>query len=117
MIPVDPGVLYAYDPGDDEAKLTKLAFETCRTLLEGREYMLDSRPFDVLVPLTVHRRTPALRGVARLRVEADTPGGRLSYKKRRVLIEQYLAGFQQIKEDAEAARFDRPMQLGKARTS
>lgn len=112
LIPVDPGVLYAYDPGDDEAKLTKLAFDTCRALLEGRDYMLDTRPFDVLVPLAVHRRTPALRSVARLRVEADTPGRRLAYKKRRVLIEQHLAGFAQIMEDAESARFDRPMRTG-----
>lgn len=117
LIPVDPGVLYAYDPGDDEAKLTKLAFDTCRALLEGREYMLDTRPFDVLIPLTVHRRTPALRSVARLRVEADTPGRRLAYKKRRVLIEHHLNGFAQITTDAEVERFDRPMRTGKVKAA
>jgi hypothetical protein len=117
IIPVDPAVLYNYDAGDDEAKLTKLAFDTCRALLVDREYMYDSRPFDVLVPLTVHRKTPALRSVARLRVEADTPGRRLAYKKRRLLIEQHLTGFSQIMEDAEAERFDRPMRTGTVRGS
>ncbi len=117
LIPVDPAVLYNFDAGDDEAKLTRLAFDTCRALMVDRDYMMDSRPFDVVIPLTVHRRTPALRGVARLRVEADTPGRRLAYKKRRVLIEQHLAGFQQIKDDAEAERFDRPMRTGRIKAA
>ena len=117
LIPVDPAVLYNFDAGDDEAKLTRLAFDTCRALMVDRDYMMDSRPFDVVIPLTVHRRTPAVRGVARLRVEADTPGRRLAYKKRRVLIEQHLAGFQQIKDDAEAERFDRPMRTGRIKAA
>ncbi|MGK6325417.1 hypothetical protein ACMGDM_20300 [Sphingomonas sp. DT-51] len=117
VIPVDPAVLYNYDTGDDEARLTRLAFDTCRALMIDRDYMMDSRPFDVVIPLTVHRRTPALRSVLRLRVEADTPGRRLAYKKRRALIEQHIAGFQQIKDDAEAERFDRPMRTGSTKVA
>lgn len=117
LIPIDPAVFYNFDAGDDEARLTKLAFETCQALLTGRDYMYEGREFDVLVPLTAHRKPPALRKVARLRVEADTPGHRLAYKKRRVLIEQHLAGFAQIMEDAAIERFDRPMRTGPAKAA
>lgn len=117
IIPLDPAVMYNFDAGDDEARLTKLAFEASHALLAGREYMYENRDFDLLLPLTTHRRPPALRKVARLRVEADTPGRRLAFKKRRELIEQHIQGFSQIMHDAAADRFDRPMHTGPRKTA
>ena len=110
LMPVDPAGLYTVADADDEAKLTRLAFDTSRSLItEERAYLFDRNEADFFLPLTLHRQQPALWSVARLRVEADSPGRRLAWKKRRVLIEQYLQGFGQLLADAEASRFNRPM--------
>lgn len=112
LVPVDPGVLYSHQANDDEAKLTLQAFEACRALIGEREYYLDQHgDADIWFPLTVHRRAPALRGVGRLRVEADTPGRRLSFRKRRLLVEQNLGALSELIANVTEGRFNKPMQL------
>lgn len=114
LFPVDPAVLYRHNSGDDEAMLTALAFETCRELIgDEREYLLDRHELDILAPLTGHHRTPALRGVLRMRVEPDTPGQRLAYRSRKMTIEQYSRGFSQVRDDAATGEYGRPMRLNK----
>jgi len=111
IIPLDPSGYYPVAEPDDEARLTRSALDAARTLVgEEREYLFERADF--YVPLTLHRQTPAYREVARLRVEADTPGRRLSWKRRRIIIEQYQQAFDQLRHDALEGRFDRPMQLG-----
>lgn len=114
LFPVDPAVLYRHNSGDDEAKLTALAFETCRELIgDERSYLLDKHELDILAPLTGHHRTPALRGVLRMRVEPDTPGRRLAYRSRKMTIEQYTRAFSQVQEDAAVGEYSQPMRLNK----
>jgi hypothetical protein len=111
LMPVDLGVLSSYAAADDEAKLILVAFRATLALLAERTYMMDSSGSSIFLPLPVHHRPPALRGVLRLRVEADTPGRRRAYAKRRSLVEGYQAGFEQVLADAEEFRFDRPLHL------
>ena len=114
LFPVDPAVLYRHNSGDDEAKLTALAFETCRELIgDERSYLLDKHELDILAPLTGHHRTPALRGVLRMRVEPDTPGHRLAYRSRKMTVEQYTRAFAQVQEDAAVGEYGQPMRLNK----
>lgn len=114
LLPVDPGVLYGANSDDPEAALTRLMYEAATLLASGREYLLDRYSADILLPLPLHRQPPALQGVARLRVEPDTPGRRLSYAKRMGLIEAGAAALQQLIGDTGTGRFDRPMRLAPA---
>lgn len=109
LLPVDPGVFFSFVPSDDEAKLTLSAYQAAQALVKDEGYLLDRYEADVVLPLPAHFRAPALRGVARLRVEPDTPGRRLAYRQRRLLIERFQSAFDQLIEDAEASRFNRPM--------
>lgn len=114
LMPLDPAGLYAVADPDDEAKLTRLAFDAVHALVsEVRPHFMDSHgDTDFVVPLTLHQQTPALRHVARLRIEADTPGRRLAWKRRRILIDQRGRAYRQLIEDASKGQFDRPMRFG-----
>jgi len=115
LMPLDPAGFYAVAEPDEEAKLTRLAFDAARALIsDERPYVMDNADADFFVPLTLHQQAPALRQVARLRVEADTPGRRLAWKRRRVLIEHRTAAYQQLIDDVGGGRFDRPMRTGTA---
>jgi hypothetical protein len=108
LMPVDPGVFFTWNPLDDEAKLTLEAYQAAQALISDQGCLLERHDADVVIPLLAHRRTPALRGVARLRVEPDTPGRRLMFKQRRTLIENHLEAFRQLQGDAAEGRFNRP---------
>ncbi|WP_420608250.1 hypothetical protein [Novosphingopyxis sp.] len=115
IMPLDASGFYSVADPTDEAKLTRLALEAARALVgDEREYLFDSGA-EFFVPLVAHRRTPAYREVVRLRVEADTPGRRSSFKKRRTLVEQLTSGFDQLRVDAIEGRYNRPMKLSRAR--
>jgi hypothetical protein len=111
IIPVDPAVFFTFNPVDDEAKLTLAAYEAAQALITDQGYLLERSDADVIIPLPAHRQAPALRGIARLRIEPDTPGRRWAFRQRRLLIERYQEAFDQLKRDAEEGRFDRPLQL------
>jgi hypothetical protein len=114
LIPLDPTAFYPVAQRSDEADLTKAAYDAARALVaEERSFIFDGDA-DYFVPLVGHRRAPAYREVARMRVEADTPGRRLAWKRRRTLIENYLGAFQQLRIDAENGEFSRPMQPGRS---
>lgn len=109
LMPLDPAGLYGVADPDDEGKLTRAAFEVSRALIsEERNYLLDNSDADFFVPLPLHQQAPALRMVARLRVEADTPGRRLAWKRRRAIIVQLGETFERLQEDVQAGRLDRP---------
>jgi len=109
LFPVDYSVLYTRQPDDDVALLSATVMEVSRELLEGREYLLDSYGADLVVSLPLHHRAPAVRGVAKLRVEADTPGCRLAYARRKTAIERWTRGYSQLLSDAQVGRYDRPL--------
>lgn len=112
MFPINPSVLYTpnYLP-DDEAKLTSLAMETASLLLIGRSYLLDRYDGRLLVPVPLHHRAPALQGVAKLRVEADTPGRRMAFAQRKKRIKQYTQGLERLKSSFENGETDVPFRL------
>lgn len=112
LMPLDASGYYAVASSTEEARLTRCALTAARALVtEERPYIMDNVDADFFVPLTLHQQTPALRHVARLRVEADTPGRRLAWKRRHTLIEQRMAAYNQLIEDVRNERFDRPMRL------
>jgi len=109
LFPVDPGALYHQGEGDDVYQLTRTMLDAAANLSEERSNLLERYGIDMLVTLAQHRRAPGIRGVARMRIEADTPGRRLSYYKRRTQIEIYEAGYTQIALDALRGEYSRPM--------
>jgi hypothetical protein len=111
LFPLDQTGFYNVQSLEDEARLTKLAAEAAQALVGDRTYLFDHHDATYFVPLNLHRQAPALRMVARLRVEADTPGRRRSWAQRRKLIEGYLGGFHMLLKDATAGHFDKPMRV------
>lgn len=109
LFPVDFAALYHHSGGDDVYRLTQTMLDAAGALSEERGDLLNRYGLDMLVSLAQHRRTPAIRGVARMRVDADTPGRRLSYYKRQTQIEIYEAGFSQLAQDALRGEYNRPM--------
>jgi len=79
LFPVDPSALYHQGEGDDVYQLTRTMLDAAANLSEERSNLLERYGIDMLVTLAQHRRAPGIRGVARMRIEADTPGRRLSY--------------------------------------
>lgn len=113
LMPLDSAGMYDVQEPDDEGKLTRLAFDVSRALTEEQPYLMDSHgDADFFIPLTLHQQAPAVRYVVKLRVEADTPGRRLAWRRRRILIEQRVQAYQQLLNDVADGRFDRPMRLG-----
>lgn len=109
LFPVDFAALYHRTEGDDATQLTNIMLDAAANLSEERSDLLGRYSLDLLVTLAHHRRAPGIRGVARMRIEADTPGRRLAYYKRRTQIEIYEAGFRQIALDALRGEYSRPM--------
>ena len=109
LFPVDFAALYHQGEGDDVTQLTRTMLDAAANLSEERSDLLGRYGLDMLVTLAQHRRAPGIRGVARMRIEADTPGRRLSYYKRRTQIEIYEAGYTQIALDALRGEYSRPM--------
>lgn len=109
LFPVDFAALYHRIEGDDVYQLTLAMLDAAAALSEERSNLLGRYGADMLVTLAQHRRVPGVRGVARMRIEADTPGRRLSYYKRRTQIEVYESGFTRIAHDALRGEYNRPM--------
>lgn len=110
IMPLDPAGFYNVADPDEEAKLTRLASEVSYALVgEERPYLMDNSGADYFVPLPLHQQAPAFRKVARLRVEADTPGRRLAWKRRQELIARLAATYEQLLGDVHGGKFDRPM--------
>lgn len=105
MFPVDVGG----HADDDVSNLTALVNQAAYELGEGRSYLLEQHGDRLIVALPGHHRPPALRGVARFRVEADTPGRRTAYALRKTRIEAATAAYEGLIENTRAGRFDRPM--------
>lgn len=114
LLPLDLSGLYGIADPEPEAVLTRAAFDASRALLTGREYVMDSAGGDFFLPMTLHRQPPVLRDVLRFRIEADTPGKRLAWRRRRALVEQQTSALKRLAQDAEVGQFDRPMRLSPA---
>ena len=109
MFPVDFGVLYKGVDDDEASALSRLLMQIAERMTEGREYLLENASSDIVVPLPLHHQTPALRGVAKLRIEPDSPGCRMAYGKRSAVIADCTAAYMRLLDDVLAGRFDRPL--------
>lgn len=110
LFPVDPSVLYSVAPNDKAAELTHLMQEAARLFIGERDYLLERHYGEVLMPLPLHHQPPAIRGVARMVVEADTPGCRMAYGKRMAAIERSITALQQLVRDMSEGIFNRPVE-------
>ncbi len=108
MFPVDRSVLYGGET--HAARLTSLAHQAS-CVLAGENYGHTVPPGKVLVPLPVHHQPPSLRGVARLTVEADTPGRRLAFAQRMERIEGYTAAFTRLIGEAMSGDYGKVLRL------
>lgn len=113
LVPVDPGLLYGGGDGDEVTELTRRIQLAAGLLAADRPYLLDRYEGNILMPLALHRRPPAIRGVARMTVEADTPGCRRAYGRRKTLIERNTAAFEELARDASSGLYDRPLRLAR----
>lgn len=107
--PVDLAPSYSGHGRDEVTDLTFAAIDAATALFGDREYLVERHSEDVLVPLPQHHSAPHLRGVARLKVEPDTPGFRRSYGARKFLIERRTADLKQLAGDTRCGIFNRPL--------
>lgn len=112
LLPVDPNFQFSdhQKDGEREAAVTRQAYEASVELAGERTYLIDRAEGDILIPLPCHHRPPEIRGVVRMRVEADSIGRRIAYAKRMNLIESYGEAFVSLRNDAQAGRYNRPVQ-------
>ncbi len=93
----DAEPLFPLVPGSD---LRRQVHEAVLALVGTRHSYLNDAGLSSLVPLAMHHRAPEIRGVLKLRVEADTPGRRLAFAQRMNRIEAYVPAFAKVVEDS-----------------
>ncbi len=95
----------------DVRVLTEVATDAAEGLIGERSYLIEQNSDRDLVVLPTHHQAPFIRGVFKLRVEADTPGRRLAYARRKQAIEQYTNSCVAVAVEAKQGTFTRPIQL------
>lgn len=109
MFPISMLTSHRLKVDPDVTRLTNVIRNASENLAEDRAYLIEMYSEDILVPLSRHRNMPGIRGVARLRVEADTPGRRLSYRDRVRLIETYEHGYAALGREAVIGQYNQPL--------
>ncbi len=103
------------DRRPDEAveRLTHALKAAAYALAGERGWIVDNNAGRVLVTLPVHHRPPAVRGIARLRIEPDSPGHRVAFARRMEALETQTQAYEALTAKVLSGRFDVP--LGHAR--
>ncbi len=96
-------------PHEQIVALTKQVGAAVHELARSRSHILGTHPDALFVVLPTHHRPPALRGVARIRPEADTPGRRASWARRLQAIHGWTAAYAHVAVDAFDEVFNRPI--------
>ncbi|MFZ3584851.1 hypothetical protein ACOI1H_22260 [Loktanella sp. DJP18] len=109
LFPVNPEFWSSDKTHDDAMELTQLISTAIEDLVRDRTYIAGNYGEDLLIPLSAHRQMPSIRGVARVRIEADTPGRRFCYQQRKSNIKIYYLGFLQLIKDVAQGDFSRPV--------
>ncbi|WP_291733938.1 hypothetical protein [Leisingera sp. F5] len=109
MFPISMLTSHRSKVDPDALRLTNVLRNAAETLAEDRTYLIEMYSEDILVPLSRHRGMPGIRGVARLRIEADTPGRRLSYRERARLLETYESGYAALAREAAMGQYNHPL--------
>ena len=111
LFPVNIHDPYGVSPSNELRKPSSAAFMAAASMAGERTYYLQRAEGKILVPLTRHHQAPAIQGVAKLRVEADTPGRRRAYAMRMNTIEAYDAAYLTLATDSEQGNYSRPLSL------
>lgn len=114
MFPISMLTSRSTKADSDVSRLTDAIQSASEALAEDRYYLLEMYSEDVLVPLSRHRNMPGIRGVARLRIEADTPGRRWSYRERMRRLETYESGYRALAREAAIGQYNHPLNTGVA---
>lgn len=109
LFPIDFGFQYQTRESDEVTELTRIINAASEALVGERVHILERHSGDLLVVLPVHHQKPSIRGVVRLRVEADTPGRRLAYGKRVRAVAAYTDAYKNLIIDIEAEQYNRPL--------
>lgn len=109
LFPVDPANPYGQGNSGDAQTMTSYLFQASAALAGDRTYYLERGAGKILVPLPGHHSMPGLHGVAKLRVEPDTPGRRRAYALRMNQIEGYRNALGTLINDAIAGNYGRPL--------
>jgi hypothetical protein len=111
----DAEPLYPAEAGNkaaaDAQRIASLAADAATELAGDRTYLIERNADSNFVIVPAHHRPPAIRGVAKLRVEADTPGRRLAYAKRKQAVETQIEALESVVADSRIGRHDRPIRL------
>jgi hypothetical protein len=97
------------DPTLGKFTLSEQAMFAAVLLAADRPNLVNPRADSVLVIFPVHHTPPSLRGVAKLRVEADTPGRRAAYGARSQSIRFWHGEYERLNADLKMGRTDRPI--------
>jgi hypothetical protein len=89
--------------------LSDRAMLVASLLAADQPYLLTPHTEKSLVVLPAHHSAPAIRGVAKLRVEADTPGRRNAFGARMSATRHWHAEYQKLYEDLKVGRTDIPL--------
>lgn len=108
LLPVSPQA--EASSGDDERRWQETARVCAQLLCEEPGSLVDA-PDLPLVVLPAHHRMPRLFGVARLRVEADTPGRRSSWLQRKEALERGLRACRGLAAQLQESDFNQPLRL------
>ncbi len=93
------------------AELQDLIEEAAALLLDDRMAKFAAQEGGRLVVLPSHHRAPGLLGVARLRMEPDTPGRRAAFARRDAQLTRAIEAYRQLRDDLKAGHRDRPVRL------
>ena len=92
--------------------LNSLITQAVEALVGERNYLIDQNSDRYLVVMPTHHGRPAIRNVARLRVEPDTPGRRASFGRRNELVDRSIQQYRQLVLDIDSQNFSRPIRIG-----
>jgi len=96
---------------DSVTDLTTLVYSASDAMLGSEYYLRDQHPDGFLVPLPSHCSEPCLRGVIKVRVEPDTPGCRLSFRRRISIIDHFSVVLNDAIQHFIKGDFSRPYSL------
>jgi hypothetical protein len=109
LFPIDFGVLHQMKDVDEVSTLSRIMLQVAYQMTEGREYLIEGASSGMFVALPRHHQAPAIRGVAKLRVEPDSPGRRIAHGRRMSMIEDRTAAYERLYKDLAGGRYDRPL--------
>jgi hypothetical protein len=105
------------ESSDGSSRMSVWFMHNCvaSSLVGEKRHMLQPYQNHTLVVLPAHHSPPALRGVCRLRVEADTPGRRSAYAQRMSALEGWRDACNELYGDLNSGRADRPIRTYRRR--